>query len=222
MDINPSNRYAKIFGVPRTGTTFVETIFAINFEFGVFLNHYGNKHHKPLTLQEMEAWIEERTWIKDRCLPVLNGVINPLVVIKNPYSWEQSIRKFTKNPRLNLEVEYANYNLKYKLWKRLLEDPYKPFGKGFVIRYEDYLVDTLPKIIKISEETGLKMKNKGLLAGGEYVIPTKVSASDEFTEERRQFYLSGNFGLSKDLIKEITDLVDWKLMEFYGYKKVEA
>jgi hypothetical protein len=219
MDINPLGKYAKVFGVPRTGTTFVETILALNFDFGVYLNHYGNKHHEPLTLQEMRGWIEERQWIKDKYLSVLDGVIHPFVVIKNPYSWEQSIKRFSNNPNLNMEVEYGNYNYKYREWKKLLENPHKPFGKGFIIRYEDVLVDAENIFTNIAEETGLKMKDRGLIATGEFIVPTKVNSSDEFTDKRRRFYLSKDFGLSDEMVEKITRLVDWELMEFYGYER---
>ena len=84
------------------------------------------------------------------------------------------------------------------------------------MRYEDTLRNTEAVITNISKQTGIPMKGKI------FTIPTKVSQSDEFTEKRRKFYLSnGNFGLSNELIKQITDVVDWKLMEFYGYKPKE-
>ena len=223
MVMNQSGKYAKVFGVPRTGTTFIETLFALNFDFGVYLNHYGNKHHRPLTFQEMVGWIKERPWIKDQYLPVLDGTIYPFVVIKNPYSWEQSIKRFSKNDNLNMEVEYNNYNFKYGVWKKLLESPHKPFGKGFVIRYEDTLLNAEQMFEDIAKKTGLKMKDKELLADGKFIVPTKVNSSDEFTEERKQFYLSDdNFGLSAERIEFITNMVDWDLMKFYGYKRMEA
>ena len=63
------------------------------------------------------------------------------------------------------------------------------------------------------------MKDKNLLTDRKFIIPKKVNSSDDFTEKRRQFYLSDeNFGLSKDALKQITDAVDWDLMKFYGYK----
>jgi len=223
MDINLPNKHLKVFGVPRTGTTFVSTMVSVNFEFGVHLNHYGNKHERPMSLQEMKEWIEEREWLKPTYLSVLENTIYPLIVIKNPYSWYQSILRFSNNNLLIVKSQYLNYNNKYNIWKKFLDNPHKPFGKGFIVRYEDMLIDPESVFNRISKKINIKMKNKNLISGGKFFVPNKVHQSDEFTEERRQFYLSdGNFDLSEEEINRINKSIDWDIMSFYGYSKLEV
>ena len=206
--------HVKVFGVPRTSTTFLESLLIRNLKVGSYVTHYGNKHLQAFTLEEMHEWAKERPQITERFSHVLEDVIYPLVVIKNPYSWYQSINRFRKG-NFRVKFDYEKYNESYKGWKKLLENPWPPFDKGFIMRYEDTLRNTEAVITNISKQTGIPMKLP-------FTIPTKVSQSDEFTKERRKFYLSdGNFGLSNDLIKQITDVVDWKLIKFYGYKPKE-
>ena len=206
--------YVKVFGVPRTSTTFLESLIIRNLKIGSYTVHFGNKHLRAFTLEEMREWAKDRDVVRERFSHMLEGTIHPLIVIKNPYSWYQSIKRFRK-ANFRIDVEYGKYNESYRGWKKLLENPWPPFGKGFIMRYEDTLRNTEAVITNISKKTGIPMKNT-------FTVPTKVSQSDEFTEERRKFYLSnGNFGLSNDLINQITKVVDWYLMKFYGYKPKE-
>jgi len=211
------SHYVKVYGVPRTSTTFLESLIIRNLEVGAYTVHFGNKHLKAFTLEEMKEWADTRALVMKSFGHMLEGIIHPLIVIKNPYSWYQSIKKFrSAQPMFRLDVEYARYNESYRDWKTLLDNPWPPFGKGFIMRYEDTLRDTKSVITNISKQTGIPMKNTI------FTIPIKVSQSDEFTEKRRKFYLSdGNFGLSNDIIKQITKVVDWDLMKFYGYKPKE-
>lgn len=207
--------YVKVFGVPRTSTTFLESLLIRNLKVGSYVTHYGNKHLQAFTLEEMHEWAKERPLITERFSHVLEDVIHPLIVIKNPYSWYQSIKRFRKG-NFKIGFDYRKYNESYREWKKLLDNPWKPFGKGFVMRYEDTLRNAEAVLTNISKQTGIPMKGKV------FTIPTKVSQSDEFTEERKKFYLSnGNFGLSNELIKQITKAVDWNLMKFYGYEPKE-
>jgi hypothetical protein len=188
-----------------------------NLEPGHKVGTLGYKHGPALTLDGMKDLIEKdpgNKVHKERSLMAMRGVIYPLVVIKNPYSWHQSISRFRKMG-FNFKSEYRQYNDNYKSWKTLLENPHKPFGVGVKIRYEDLLINAEKELNRICRQTGIGRSNDVLS------VPDKVPQSDEFTEERRRFYLSdGNFGLSDEMVEEITNIIDWELMKFYGYKPI--
>jgi LPS sulfotransferase NodH len=113
---------------------------------------------------------------------------------------------------------FIRYNANYKIWKELFEGPRRPFGTGLIITYEDLLRDTVGFLNNLKNVFGLKLKTKMLISDrmASADIEDKVKF---FTEERKRFYLqNGNFSLPNEIVKTITELVDWDLMRFYGYR----
>jgi len=216
-------KYIKLYGIQRSGTNFVQVLFRQNFvDVRVFDNTFGWKHGKPLTINGMEKWMDKknrRQKLGDLFSKIRkNQCLYPCVIIKNPYSWYQSIKKWSsKYGGFHIERSYANYNKVYKSYKDLYEGKYKNEGiycDAFILKYEDLLRNTKKKVTEVSNQFGINMK-------GKFIVPTKVYQSKTFTEQRKKFYLgNGNFGLSDKLIKRITDLIDWDLMKFYGYKRL--
>ena len=216
MSTDKVNKYIKVYGMPRTSTTFTTILIARSLKVGVLVSGLGVKHSPAMELEQLEEWVGKHdinnTRVYEKSIQALKGIIYPVITIKNPYSWYQSINRFRKY-NVMLEREYSQYNKHYNAWKGLIENPYKPFGKGVIIRYEDTLTDEKKELQRICEHTGIKMQNV------EFNVPIKVPQSDEFTEERRQFYLSGStFGLSDDIVERVTNIIDWEVMKFYGYK----
>jgi len=213
------SNYVKIYGMPRTATTFTGMLIQRNLEMGVVVGGLGSKHHPAAKLEEMPNWMRNNdsgnNMLREKMLRALEGTIYPVVTIKNPYSWYQSITRY-RDDKIPFEKNYVEYNKHYRSWKNLIENPYKPFGKGIVVKYENLLIDVRKEIQRISNHTGINMR------GIKFHVPTKVPVSDEFTEERRQFYLSGDsFGLPDETVEKITNIMDWRLMKFYGYKPIK-
>jgi hypothetical protein len=171
-----------------------------------------------LDLEKADNWIKAKP-NRHQFSTILNNIKNgnmiyPCIIIKNPYSWYQSIKKWS-GAKFKLEKTYKRYNELYTSYKHLYEEGYKVnklYNKGIVVRYEDVLEDPQKVISEIADSFGLESK-------GGFTIPNKVPQSDKFGEDRKKFYLSGGiFDLSKELADKITELVDWELMKFYGYK----
>jgi hypothetical protein len=226
----------QIFGVQRSGTTYTSNL--INMNYKNVMVYADGKHRMVLSAERIRDNLDKRiaknkesegndNLLKrliytKKMLFELNKKIYPVVVIKNPYSWYLSISRWTQlyGNKFEVGVWYERFNRMYKDWKKLLENPHKPFGKGIINTYEDLLRNKDDFIYTLIDKCGLKLKGK--IHDTDRIASVRRDAKNElkfFTEERRQFYLQdGDFGLSKKLIKQITKLVDWELMEFYGYK----
>ena len=227
-------KYIQIFGVQRSSTSYTSNLVMHNSE--NMLISADRKHAPARSGKEIEAGLtkmlsNDNERVRDRAsgminnLFVLNKKMHPLIAIKNPYSWYQSICRWVPlyNKKFNLENWYIKYNNAYKSWRELLENPHKPFGSGRIVCYEESLKNPTELLNYVRDNYGVVLKNK-------IIIPDRMSSAKDdgkelkfFTEERKNFYLQDNdFGLSKDLLKKITELVDWRLMEFYNYKPKEV
>jgi hypothetical protein len=215
--------YIKIFGRQRTGTTFFRALCTQNFNgVRVFNNQFGWKHGLPLDEKKLKEWVNRYKPYKRKFKlhtssleDILCGnKMYPFVIIKNPYSWYWSIRKWVGD-NVNVKKQYTIYNNRYRVYKELCEGRLYPevYYPGTIMKYED-LIDHPSRVLKnISKQTGCGLNQK-------IKIPIQVEQSSRFTEERRQFYLSsGTFGLSKKIIDEVNGLVDWDLMRYYGYER---
>ncbi len=227
-------KYFQIFGIQRTSTTYTTKIVTVNTENTYVLT---NKKHMPVDIEvysktTLEKRLETARKNKhenlcEHILELINDVckskvkIYPLVVIKNPYSWYQSISWWTKNNNKNFDIKdwYGRFNRLYSEWKELLENPHSVFGKGMVVGYENLLRSPSDFLFTLRNDYGIKLKN-GIIIPKHMASQKKDCDRDKFfSEKRKQFYLQkGDFGLSKKLIKQITELVNWDLMKFYGYE----
>ena len=229
-------KYIQIFGIQRSGTTYTTNLIHMNGENVIVStdNKHGNSKDVDFIEDQLRKRLEnnevyktnkifrERLLCKIRDLFELDKKMHPLIIIKNPYSWYQFISRWRllhKNS-FHMEVWYERYNKVYKSWKELLENPRKPYGKGMIVGYENLLRSPSDFIYTLRNNFGVKLKDEIKITDRIASINSKFESEPKiFTEERRQFYLQdGDFGLSKKLIKQITKLIDWELMEFYGYK----
>ena len=228
-------KYIHIFGIQRSGTTYTTNLIHMNTENVVVST--DNKHKEPKDADFIEESLRKRLINNEVCRtnPViherlsnlikdlfeLNKKMHPLVVIKNPYSWYQSISRWRllRKDSFRMEVWYDRYNKLYKKCKKLLENPRKPYGKGMVVRYEDLLRSPKNFIYTLRDDFGMKLKDKIKDSDRMASVNSKFESEPTvFTEERRRFYLqNGDFGLPKELINKITELIGWELMKFYEY-----
>lgn len=215
-------KLVKLFGARRTGTTWSREIFKANFEDVVVCNHeLGSKHRAPKNLESIKKWSSKKssTWqlyVKE--VEENKRKIYPYVIIKNPYSWYLSLKEFRKS-RFDIK-EVKGYSHFYCRMRELEDKPEKYdniYTKPYFIRYEDLLSDTNGRVCDVANTFSIKLKNNNI------IIPNKVELSKAFTPARKDFYLQkGNFGLSNGVIKELTCMIDWELMAFYGYKPMEV
>jgi hypothetical protein len=220
-------RYMKVFGIQRSGTTFMRELCRANFvDLTVYTNEFGWKHTSPRKYKSFKKWVH-RYKNSSKKFKLFNNVLNSvlngnrfesIIIIKNPYSWYHSIKKWYGD-QFNFEKSYKKYNNLYLAYKQFHLDKSNYgnlYNESYIIRYEYLLRNTTKAMNKLSKFFGIDIKNKNI------VIPAKIPQSDPFNESRRTFYLSGDvFGLKKRQVEAINKLVDWDLMKFYGYQRRE-
>lgn len=212
----------------RTCTTFMRSMCQKNLE-GVklFTNEFGSKHNVPRDEEWLKKWMVSKyknnprkiKRHKDKLQEMLNGnFMYSIIVIKNPYSWYYSIKAF-RGAGFNFKKEYKKYNRLYGVYKDFHLSNKKKYGnfysKSYIVKYENLLRDPNVIMKSIADKFELKLLHLPV------ILPIKVEQSVKFTDKRKKFYLSaGSFGLNKKQIDTINNILDWELMEFYGYKKL--
>ena len=129
-------KYFKVFGAERTGTMYLKAILDENIEnINVFVNAFGSRHEPPLDANGAAAWTARNKRIADKgatrlLLKVSQGWIklNPIVIIKDPYTWYKSIKRWRIGKGIDMEGEYAMYNHVYKGCAHFIENIDK-YGK---------------------------------------------------------------------------------------------
>jgi len=197
----------KIFGAMRTGTNFLMNLLRMNVkDVEVHENTWGSKHDVPATKGKMEMWSKGNHFQRlEKDMDV-----RPTIVIKNPYSWFQSILRWSNRQGWTWDFQkmYNRYQLLYFSYRDLLELGHDLYGPAIFFRYEDLLMDPKGQL----ERLDVPIKEA-------ITLPYKVHLSDQFTDQRKFFYLSnGPFGLNEPKATAIDNIMDWRLMEYYGYK----
>ena len=189
----------QIYGAERTGTNLLKYFLPSSLS-----NEVQWKHGHPLTNKDYVARAGRRYGV------VADAAI---VMIKDPYSWYDSIQRWRARTTGNFNpyVEFTRFNLLYYAHIQLLEgaDIYKPtFQEAHFIRYEDLLMQPDEEM----EKVGVKLE-KG------WVMPERLDQSgNSWDREREKMYRKGfPYGLSKDVIKLVTELTDWNVARYYGY-----
>lgn len=206
------------FGLQRSGTNFLETLFKINYK------------QEILNRQTLGSW-KHSIDIPKSYKPQIPTVI----IHKNPYTWVESIAmrnhvdwlKTQKTypadeptiPELqvgdcsmnitNLAKTYRHFHLN---WLDRYEIP-----KYLVIRYEDLLIDTTRSFIMQQVETAFEWSRKN----DNIIVPNNgaVSQSNDYNDERQIYYLGGEPSFLTDRqIEEINNVVGRGLIMKMGYQ----
>jgi hypothetical protein len=78
------------------------------------------------------------------------------------------------------------------------------------------LRDPKKELLKLGERFGFAVKKK-------VSTRQKVSMSPKFSREKKQFYLrKDTFDLPPKIVRQINKIVDWDLMSFYGYTRIDV
>jgi len=199
----------KQFGIQRSGTNYIRQLLLDNIvEVVIYENHFGHKHAVPLGEKGLNTWAAK----KNREPIVKEDDVHPIIIIKNPYSWYQSIERFRAS-KFSFHREYERYNKLYKAYRKLCLKERPVFTAAHVVQYEKLLADPRKEITIIAEKFDADLYKQ-------FKNPNKVIMSGQFTEDRKKFYLADdNFDLSDELINKITAAVDWEVVGFYGYEK---
>lgn len=211
--------FFKQFGAERTGTNYIRQLMLENIkDVVIFENIWGWKHGEPFTHQEIKDWYaKEINDPIDRLGRIITpeDKVHPLVIVKNPYTWLNSIVDYRKRESrsIDLAAEYKKFNTIYRAYKDIIEAGGNDiFSTGYAVQYENLLIDSEKEIHKIVNVFGLELKDY-------YIEPRHVKMSGLFDKVKKNFYLKGPDRLNPKLAKIVNALVDWDLMSFYGYTR---
>jgi len=202
-------KYIKLFGIQRTGTNFIQQLCQNNMiDISTFDNRFGWKHALPKTqdgLQTKYPRVDIASFKKK---------IHPVIMIKNPYSWHQSIRRWT-NKKYDFDKLYERYNSLYKKYKYFHLNDKEFWADSMIIKYEDLLAEPKKIVGNVASLVGCEMKDK-------FLVLDKVPHNKPFNKNRKAFYLGDEkFGLSAAMIKRITVAIDWDTIQYYGYNSIK-
>lgn len=223
----------KIYGVPRSGTTYLKELIQLNFDVLVLEDHLGFQHGQVIKQIDWEGldWPNPDYWSEQRIKFLMRtveqykddiqerfdwGKLYFVFIIKNPYAWYHSIRLTSKAPfePLCLKNIY-HWNERNRHYLEYYEEHPK---NTFIVRYEDFYQIGYTGIL-----TGLEnlfsLTKTGAYKNIAHVVSQKTAESDkgEFDMKKYQdkFYLDK---LGLEVIQGITDHVDEELMNVFNYE----
>jgi len=227
--------WIKIYGLPRTGTNYVQSLISTNFIIQT-THFFGWKHAAPFYKIDWTGsdWAKpfgmERPDIVAKALPIKDEVEKALeigrfyfiITVKNPYAWYVSNKSFghLKLKRDGITVLDEKFMEWYNERNNQYYDYYqtKPFNTHF-IKYEDFYHNGYINVLnEVQKKFNLEIRHK------EYSNFTKVIGNPSDLSPRGEhdikkyedgFYLDL---LGQEAIKFISKYVDKKLMNFFNYE----
>jgi len=190
----------KIFGLQRTGTNYLQELCKKNFPDKITIVHDFGWKHGPIAYTPLH-WVEESARKKAE-----DKEIDCLVIIKNPYTWIESIKKWWPKEygyELSIEEYIEVYNVRYSSYLYYLrhEKPVIFYRRVQLIRYEDLLTNLHGTMNTIYPTEKVRDVNN-------------VPLSAKFTKERKVHYLSPKPN------DRVTKAVDWEIIKSFGYHPI--
>ena len=208
-------KYIKIYGIERSGTVFTQELIDLNLK-GTYpiSNGFGWKHGE---VQDHLEWLngsEADDYFKE----AYNSEVGCVIVIKNPYSWYNSIKRFIRRTPeyqpFDIFEQYRRYNRLYLHWHKELIEKWHPFYKrAMVVKYEDLLSST-ETLHEMAAVMGCELNDP-------LIVPEKVDLSEPFTDDRKRMYLNVDVP-DKPVVKIINSLISDKLFNLYNYERLDC
>jgi hypothetical protein len=216
--------YIKIFGIQRTGTTYLANIILRNFcDVDVLTHEFGWKHG-PINI-DMPEWFD---LFKDDprsalARKALESNVYCIVIIKNPYTWYTSILNWLVDNKHDFIVEddtpekiFIKYNDLYRGHLPFINGTNNEIYKKIIlVRYEDLLIDPLKVLLDISEAFNIVFGND------EVVFPKNVRCTEKFEKESRLYYINQAPIYPLDTVQRVTASIDWGTITQYGYTPIK-
>lgn len=184
----------------RTCTNYVRELLTQNTDLTVYTKEFGSKH----------GYVDPESWMmsvnSDMRAFYENNYARFLICVKDPYHWLVSIKRYCEKqpgyipydpPRL-----LKRFNDMYLHWHReLIEKQHRFFREGWIVRYEELLINPACTL-KLNED---------------YKEITRVRHSEQFTPERRQYYL--NPITDQETIRLVNEYLTDEFFVKYGYQQ---
>ena len=211
--------FVKIFGIERSGTVFTQRLITLNIPGTLAMsNGFGWKHGE---VQDPQWWLDNHRESSDFFKSIYEQKketgIPAVIVIKNPYSWYNSIKRYAARFKgyqpFDDKWQYERFNRLYLHWhEELLTKENKWYTSALIIRYEDLLIDPRPQIQRVADLIGKEVTQ-------EMVIPDTVEMSATFNEKRRKKYLDVE-KLDGEKTYLVNTTLDPKIWSIFGYNKI--
>lgn len=213
------------YGLQRSGTNYLETLVKKNYRVR-FLNSNKDRRsplQKHCRLYENKQIVPEPQYQNDIAVKtfqqfeLLFEVVPDyyFIISKDPYSWYLSYRKWAK--KCKWPSVSHHYIQEYNLFYRTFLDLSAESNKFIFFRYADLINNVSDVMTHI--EMKLKLK-KTLFAHLSFKMPTRVSQSNSFTDERRAYYLNEEYlkEYSKGDISILNNILDSEVLSLLGYE----
>lgn len=212
---------ALLYGLQRSGTTYLQTLMEKNYPEVDFINHEFRKNpaHKHFRLYDNKTYIPEPNYMNSVYLKSMQEFENLLekqpdvyiVISKDPYSWYLSYLKWAKKHNWNTpEYHYIEeWNLFYGKWLEFS----KQTDNILFIKYIDLLADPEKELCRIALTLNIPPVTK-------IISPEKVNSSKRFTASSAKYYLDREYlkAFSEEELITLQNLVDKNVMEELGYE----
>ena len=182
----------KIYGVQRTGTTWLRELLRQNTTETILMHEFGWKHGEAQPFQGIPG----------------NAPMSAIVIVKHPWNWIRSIMRWHGGHEKTYIEQFGyakHYNKMYRHYADFLSLywPYMGYDKVTFVRYEDLLRSREEKLRLIGAALDINFNS--------FTDVKKVENSEAFSEEKRQSYL---------MPEPIEDCgIDWRVFKFFGYRE---
>ena len=216
------------YGLQRSGTNFLETAIKKNYRVK-FLNDNQDRSsplHKHFRLYDEKEIIPEPQYRNDletagfkefeRLLEVVPDYY--LVISKDPYSWLLSYTRWAEQCHWpDVSHHYLiEYNLFYGKWLEFSGQT----DRILFVRYLDLLQASDKELSRLESQIALKKK---FLSPFTSRLITKVPQSEEFSNNRREYYLTRQYlkSYTREELHTINTLIDPQLLSGLDYQNTE-
>ena len=187
-----------LYGLQRTGTTFLQSLLEQNFGNIAFVNgpdrnRHSHKHFRPCGGTDAVPEPQFAHDFKITSLADLESALTPdeapdyyLVLAKDPYSWYVSYRRWAQINRWPRPDHHyiCEWNLFYgRWWEWATAEP----RRVLFVRYEDLIRDGLGQLQALADRCGLSLPPDPVTR------LDRVAESRTFSASRRSHYLSAGY-----------------------------
>lgn len=230
-----STDYVKVYGLPRSGTNYLQGLFRLNFPQVEFLvNDLGWKHGPH---------VDQRNWIeragkrhelfgehKGNGIHVL-PTVHTVIVTKDLFAWLSSHCRFYfgENSPASRNENYLkdlvrHYCCMHRHWhEEFIEDAHE--SEGRIVRYEDLLMDFQNELFCLADNFKLAIPSRYV----DYQAETSPSTDTEFLHKgkpfaRKNYYVERSYmkEFPERLKKQIIEVMDDDLLQLLGYCQKEV
>lgn len=233
MQSVPYKDVVKVYGLPRSGTTYLEMLVRENFDTLVLNDHLGFQHGEIIkeidwtgqNWPNPDYWSEKRIELLNRVVLTYKNDIQRrfdrdelyfLIIVKNPYAWYHSIRLSSRaqmEPFIPQIIEHWNNRNSHYL--QYCHDHYK---NTMVVRFEDFYYGGFKIVLDRMKDKFKLEKRLDEYNNIPQVVSQRTVESDkgEFNMKKyeEKFYLDK---LGDKVVKGISSKVNLRLMEYFGY-----